>query len=440
MTNPTTNNAPDAPSTPTTIPTDRRDTHTQWLKELTAIPTAAGHEHRVIDWINNWLADRPEIASKADAHGNIELRLANNEETSNPIYFTAHLDHPAFVVEETLSSSEVILAFRGGVMSDYFPDATVRIHPPYDNHHTPDTNTLATITNEHKTENTDDKPWSETDTNDNPQQPKPPFKLYHAILKDPQPIKPGSIATWDLPDQEIVTDDEGKQILYTNACDDLAALAAALCALDELRILNDKNDTRVLLTRAEEIGFIGAIGACRDRFMPKDSRILALENSRAFADSPIHAGPIVRVGDRISVFSPDLTGAVAKVAETISGGPSTPTASQKESDLPTWRWQRKLMAGGACEASVFCAYGYTATCLCLPLGNYHNMANLTEAQAGTHEQDFGHPPRVGREHIGLDDYQGLIDLLIASAQSLPESPAFIDRIERLWDQHANILA
>lgn len=430
------NSSPNAPLH--TVPTDRRDAHTQWLKELTAIPTAAGHEHRVIDWINNWLTDRPDISSKTDAHGNIELRLSNNEETNNPIYFTAHLDHPAFVVEEALSSSEVILAFRGGVMSDYFPDAAIRIHPPYDNHHTNNTYALATITNEHKVDdpdNTDNKPWSETD----PKPDKPPFKLYHAILKDPQPITPGSIATWDLPDQEIITDDQGKQTLYTNACDDLAALAAALSALDELRILNDKNDTRVLLTRAEEIGFIGAIGACRDQFMPKDSRILALENSRAFADSPIHAGPIVRVGDRISVFSPDLTGAVAKVAETIAGGPATPTASQKESDLPKWRWQRKLMAGGACEASVFCAYNYTSTCLCLPLGNYHNMANLSEAQAGTHEQEFGTPPRVGREHIGIDDYQGMVDLLIASAKSLPESPAFIDRIERLWNEKQYIL-
>lgn len=435
-------NTPDLPAKHE-IPQDRSQNHIQWLKELTAIPTAAGHEHRVIDWINNWLSTRPDIASKTDAHGNIELRLSNNEPTNNPIYFTAHLDHPAFVVEETLSSSEVILAFRGGVMADYFPDATIRIHPPYSDATGPDTPTtyaLATITNEHKVDQADNKPWSETDTNDNPNKPKPPFKLYHAILKDPQPITPGSIATWDLPDPEIITDENDNQILYTNACDDLAALAAALCALDELRIINDKSDTRVLLTRAEEIGFIGAIGACRDKFMPEHSRIIALENSRAFPDSPIHAGPIVRVGDRISVFSPDLTGAVAKVAETIAGGPATPTASQKESDLPKWRWQRKLMAGGACEASVFCAYNYTSTCVCLPLGNYHNMANLTDAQAGTHEQIHGTPPRVGREHIGIDDYQGMIDLLVACGSSLPSSPAFIDRIEKLWDTHANILA
>lgn len=407
-----------------TVPTDRRDLHTQWLKELTAIPTAAGHEHRVIAWITNWLNQRPDLTSKSDPHGNIEIRIDNNPKTDNPIYFTAHLDHPAFVVDEILSKAELVLQFRGGVMDDYFPDAKIKIHTPTDAH--PNEFVLATISEEVKPENPDP---------DN----KPAYKRYHAVLEQPRPIDLDSIATWDLPDPEIIEDDEGNQILYTNACDDLAALAAALAALDELRHAHSPNDTRLLLTRAEEVGFIGAIGASRDGFMPKDSRIIALENSRAFPDSPIHAGPIVRVGDRISVFSPDLTGAVAKVAETIAGGPATPTASQKESDLPKWRWQRKLMAGGACEASVFCAYGYTATCVCLPLGNYHNMANLTDAQAGTHEQTHGTPPRVGREHIGIDDYQGMIDLLIACGTSLPQTPSFIQRIEKLWTDKSSIL-
>ncbi|CAN0596878.1 unnamed protein product, partial [Laminaria digitata] len=169
-----------------------------------------------------------------------------------------------------------------------------------------------------------------------------------------------------------------------------------------------RNDVRVLFTLAEEIGFVGAIGASRDGFMPKGSRIIALENSRAFPDSPIHGGPIVRVGDRISVFSPELTGAVAKVAERIAGGPALPKASEKQSEMPAWKWQRKLMAGGACEASVYCAYGYSSTCVCLPLGNYHNMAGLAEAQAGTHEGT----PRVGREYVGIDDFHGMVDLLI----------------------------
>jgi len=397
------------------VPDDRRQRHVEWLLEVTQIPTAAGRERRVIDWIDAWVAAREGVSKHSDAHGNFELRLSGAPETDHPVYFTAHLDHPAFVVEE-VRDAELILSFRGGVMSDYFPDAPIRVH------HSEDGFVEATIVEEH---DPDGKEWSETDTR--------PFKMYRASCADAADVSVGDIGTWELPEAQIV-DDEFGGIIHTNACDDLAAVAAALCAIDELRIAQDngaeKNDVRVLFTLAEEIGFVGAIGASRDGFMPKGSRIIALENSRAFPDSPIHGGPIVRVGDRISVFSPELTGAVAKVAERIAGGPSTPKASEKMSEMPKWKWQRKLMAGGACEASVYCAYGYTSTCVCLPLGNYHNMAGLAEAQAGTHEG----VPRVGREYVGIDDFHGMVDLLIGCGMDLPQNPGFIERVEKLWDE------
>lgn len=402
------------------IPDARRAVHVDWLMRVTQIPTAAGREHRVIDWIDAWVADRDGIEKRVDAHGNIELRLSDAPETGHPVYFTAHLDHPAFVVEE-VRDGELILSFRGGVMSDYFPDAPVRVH------HTDEGFIEATIVEEH---DPDGKEWSETDTR--------PFKMYRASCDHAANARVGDIGTWELPDAQII-DDEFGGIIHTNACDDLAAVAAALCALDEIRIAQaegkQRTDVRVLFTLAEEIGFIGAIGASKDGFMPKGSRIIALENSRAFPDSPIHGGPIVRVGDRISVFSPELTGAVAKVAERIAGGPALPKASQKMTEMPKWKWQRKLMAGGACEASVFCAYGYTATCVCLPLGNYHNMANLSAVQEGS----FEGTPRVGREHVGIDDFHGMVDLLIGCGLDLPQSPGFVERVEKLWDERKFVI-
>lgn len=402
------------------IPDDRRQRHVDWLLGVTRIPTAAGKERRVIDWIDSWLAQREGIAKRVDAHGNIELRLVDAPETDHPVYFTAHLDHPAFVVEEVRDGA-LILSFRGGVMSDYFPDAPIRVH------HSDDSFIEATIVEEH---DPDGKEWSETETR--------PFKMYRADCSQASQASVGDIGTWALPEAQII-DDEFGGIIHTNACDDLAAVAAALCALDEIRLAQadgaEKTDVRVLFTLAEEIGFVGAIGASRDGFMPKGSRIIALENSRAFPDSPIHGGPIVRVGDRISVFSPELTGAVAKVAERIAGGPATPKASQKQSEMPKWKWQRKLMAGGACEASVFCAFGYCATCVCLPLGNYHNMANLGAVQDGS----FEGVPRVGREHVGIDDFHGMVDLLIGCGMDLPQSPGFVERVEKLWDERKFVL-
>src|SRR6201999_2683485 len=96
----------------------------------------------------------------------------------------------------------------------------------------------------------------------------------------------------------------------------------------------------LLFTRAEEIGFVGALAAVKERTMPVGSRAIALENSRSFDDSPIGGGPVGRVGDRLSIFSPSLTGAIAARAEQVAAS------------LP-WKWQRKLMAGGALEGEVF---------------------------------------------------------------------------------------
>jgi putative aminopeptidase FrvX len=412
-------------STTHTVSDLARSNHQSWLMQVSQIPTAAGKEDRVVAWIDAWLNDRPYLSKHSDPHGNFEIRIVASDETDHPIYFTAHLDHPAFVVEQIEDEQKLILSFRGGVMSDYFPEAMIRVHRSDDQ--TPQNYAVAKIIEE---VGADGQPWSETDAK--------AFKHYLAICESGHGAEAGDIATWDLPEAEIV-DDEFGGIIHTNACDDLAAVAAAMSAIDELALLKESGteigDVRVLFTRAEEVGFIGAIGASRDGFMPKGSRIIALENSRAFTDSPIHGGPIVRVGDRISIFSPELTGAVAKVAERIAGGPSAPTASQKMSDLPKWKWQRKLMAGGACEASVYCAYGYCSTCVCLPLGNYHNMAKLSEAQAGTHEG----APRVGREYVGLDDYTGMIDLLIGCGIDLPSSPGFIERVEKLWEKTRFVL-
>jgi endoglucanase len=163
--------------------------------------------------------------------------------------------------------------------------------------------------------------------------------------------------------------------------------------------------------------------------------VIALENSRSFAESPIHGGVIVRVGDRVSVFSPTLVDAVAQRAQEIAGAASTVTATQKLTELPSWKWQRKLMAGGACEASVFCAYGYEAMCVCLPLGNYHNMTRLDEAQAGTLSRY-----EVGHEFIGLDDYHAMIDLLLACALGLPERSSFVGRLDDLWGKLSGVLS
>lgn len=390
------------------ISSDIRTEHQRWLIELTQIPTVAGRETAVIAWIERWLRERDNLELSRDRSGNLHIQVKGAQADDRaPLFFTAHMDHPAFVVDRIIGGATVQVAFRGGVMDDYFIGARIAVHTR--------SGEVVTAT---LTERIESGPAS--------------FKAFLADLdsESADSVAVNDVAVWLLPPSRI-----SDGLLHAPACDDLAALAAALAAIDVLRQEPLTQDVRLLLTRAEEIGFVGAIGACHNQTMPRGSRVIALENSRAFDESPIGGGPIVRVGDRLSIFSPTLTGAVAKRAEEIAGGPAQPRATDKASEQPSWKWQRKLMAGGACEATVFCAWGYEATCVCLPLGNYHNMADLSAMQAGT----FKGKPQIAPEFIATSDYDGLVDLLIACGQKLDESPAVMPRIERLWNEMQFVL-
>jgi endoglucanase len=383
------------------LPNDQ--TRLDTLLALTGTPTATGKEDRVVAFIESWTKDRaPRFALDRDAHGNLLLRPASLDTATTPsVLLTAHLDHPAFVVErltgDGLAQGQLELSFRGGVRQEYFdnrPSLTI---------HTTRGPVVARIISAAAA--------SETTGH----------RACIVSCDHPDAVRVGDVGVWTLPDAWI----DGENIVNAPACDDLAALAAALCALDEAP---PDAPFGVLMTRAEETGFVGAIGACRDGFIPTNAKLLALENSRSFAhDSPIGAGPIVRVGDRMSTFSPTLTAAVAKVCESL-------TKEHAERERP-FRWQRKLMPGGACEATCYCAYGYDATCVCLPLGNYHNMGDLDLVEKGEANKAM-----IAPERIATDDYLNLVDMLVACATGLEASEPIRDRLEKMFEQRRGVLS
>ncbi|MDX2132192.1 MAG: M20/M25/M40 family metallo-hydrolase [Planctomycetota bacterium] len=386
-----------------TTPEDRA-LHRRWLHDLTPIPTAAGREFRVIAWIEEWAATRPEVRLERDGAGNLTLRLAHAPtDAGPPLYFTAHMDHPGFVVERIVAPGVVQMSFRGGVMDAYFRGARVEVYDTADRRH-------AGVVS-------------------GPADAPGPFKQWLCEVEGRWDLKVGDVGIWALPAPE-----ERDGLFHALACDDLAALAGALGAFDVLRREGPVRDVRLLLTRAEEIGFVGAIAACRLGTIPAGSTVIALENSRSFAESPIGGGPIVRVGDRLSIFTPRLTDAVARRAEEIAQGTLTRSNVVSSADR-TWRWQRKLMAGGACEASVFCDAGFDATCVCLPLGNYHNMGDLAAVEARTNDR----PPTIEREFIATADFEGMVDLLIECGRGLPTEGSHAARFARLYDERRFVL-
>jgi len=65
-------------------------------------------------------------------------------------------------------------------------------------------------------------------------------------------------------------------------------------------------------------------------------------------------------------------------------------------------YQRALMPGGTCEATVYDAYGFTAASVCVALGNYHNMDAARK--------------RIGPEYIDLADWRGMVKLFVRLAR------------------------
>lgn len=154
---------------------------------------------------------------------------------------------------------------------------------------------------------------------------------------------------------------QGKR-LYTNAADDLAGVFAILDTA--ARLWRDKKSNRSsfvgLLTRAEEVGFVGAVGHFNLGWLDMRKRsvlCISLEASRTLPGAEIGKGPIVRLGDRRTVFQADGLKLLKDVAERV---------------LPK-KHQVRIMDGGSCEATAATVFGLPAIGISLPLGNYHNQ-------------------------------------------------------------------
>ena len=364
--------------------------HENWLIELTAIPTAAGQEWRVASWIERWSNRQKGIEIKKDTFGNLLLTQTRNS-SKKPIYITAHLDHPAFVVRKQIDDQRIEMEFRGGVNDAYFVGAKVEVFDNEDNAFVGTVQSLDTTA----------KPFKRVVVKLN--------KNVAGILLE------NDIARWKF-DPPVINNG----LLHAPACDDLAGVAAAICALDNIKKLPALGNVGVLLTRAEEIGFVGAIAAAKNRSVPKSSRLLCLETSRSFPESPIGGGPILRVGDKTSVFGPDITNAASEIMN-----------AQKN-----FKWQRKLMPGGTCESTAFCEYGYLSTCLCLALGNYHNMKDIDSVL------QKNKPARVAPEVISVSDFHGLVDMLMIICSNLdkPNSTTLRRGLETRLKRYGKLLS
>lgn len=344
---------------------------------LLAQPAAPFHEDLPARFCLDFAAERG-LAADRDAAGNVVVRYESpGADVTRPLVLVAHLDHPGFVVDE-VADDRVAMTFHGGLGAEHaLPGSPVHFFRPGQ---VDPIGTGALVA-------ADEVAGRLTGAT--------------AEVLDGT-AEPGGFAMWGFPAWSI---EDGR--ITARVCDDLLGAAAILACLDEVaRRAPEGVAVWGLLTRAEEVGFLGALEAIRLGTVPAAASVLSLECSKALPDAPQGGGVIVRVGDRMSIFAPALTESLRVAAEAVG------------KDDPSFKYQRKLMDGGACEATAFLASGYRASGLAVPLGNYHNAG----------DDEVGVRP----ETVLVDDWLAEVKLLTELAcrpslldEETPEPPQWL---------------
>jgi putative aminopeptidase FrvX len=356
------------------------DNHLKTLRTVVDLPTAPFVEGHVAAFIRRFVARRPGLRLRSDQFGNLLVKYTPRRKAKcrligRPILFAAHMDHPGFIAERMIDETRLYAAWRGGVQSRYFPGAKIKFYSAgrwipaeIEKVILPKTSkALKRATAKARSASADNPPKA-------------------VIARVKKPVAIGSPGMWAISDAVF----RGHR-LYCRASDDLSGVAAILCALDDIVRQGLRCPCFAFFTRAEEVGFGGALAAVDSRTIPRSVTVVAVENSKAIPGVTLGDGPVLRVGDKASVFTPAATSYCQVVAEKLA---------QQEK---RFRFQRKLMDGGTCESTAYCHHGYGATGICLPLVNYHNMD--VEAR------------KIAPEAIDVRDFQNLVRWFVALAES-----------------------
>ena len=320
----------------------------QQLIAIAGCPTAACHERHVRKCLLERLKDLPHVATRLDEFGNLHASYEHDPAGAREAFrVVAHMDHPAFVVVRGAGAEE--LHFAGGVDEKYFASKPIVFH------------------NERTI-----KPLGRAKV----ESISFSGEAKRVAIDRPIPAE-ATFATWDLPKARCT-----KRLFVSPACDDLAEVSLVLALLRRLALGGATARLHALFTRAEEIGFAGSFAALKTKTPLPSMPTLSLETSNARGFAKVDAGPIVRVGDRLSIFDTRITHWIETGFRDLFA--TRPGASH----------QRLLMGGGTCEASVFHRAGLPTGALCVALNNYHNMGPGTAIRS---------------ESISLRDIQGLYD-------------------------------
>jgi len=362
------------------------------LEALCSVPTAPFAEQHVVRYVERFVKQRRSITLSRDRFGNLLVELKGRSKGPRWV-FTAHMDHPGFVADNHLfersTRPDFPLAanFRGRVLPEYFRGEKVRFFND-------DGTEVVGVVDGFRLGKDRKVPES-------------------VALRVKGQVQQGAPGMWDVGPSRV----KGKKF-YSRVCDDLAGAAAALTMLDQLAKTSPKAPVAVLLTRAEEEGFIGAIAASiKPELLRKTDRIIAIETSAEQPYAPQGNGAIVRIGDKTSVFNSALSYFITQQAEALA---------KKDK---SFKYQRALMPGGTCEATVYDVYGFTAGSICVALGNYHSMDRERK--------------KIAPEYIDLADWNNMVKLFVQVAKAghefEPGHAALKERVEKRFEKLKHLL-
>lgn len=391
---------------------DERSRALTFVRDLLTSPTAPYFEDGPSRVVRAFVAERAGLELRVDAHANLIVtwpgaapasgaRDASSARTRSArgssrragagrpspsrgtvaptLAFSAHLDHPGF---HALGVRKGVhrAAFHGGVPARFMPGSRVRFHDPRDG------SACATAVVATAAVQGDDGIVAE--------------------LADVRGrIGRGSFGVFDLPDGVV----RGTR-LHARVCDDLMGAASILCTLDHVWRTSTESPLIGVFTRAEETGFVGCLGLLESKSLPRDTWVVGLECSPKRSTALVGHGPVLRVGDRQSVFDPEITLELDEAMTRVAAR------------VPEFRRQRALMDGGSCESTAYNHYGVRAGAMCLALGNYHNC---------------GPAQTIAPEYVDWNDFEGLVATMIECTRGFGAGAAsgkMRTRLQRIWQR------
>jgi endoglucanase len=342
-------------------------------KRLMSCPAVPFHEAGVRTVVEVICAENG-LDCRRDRFGNVIARFGSAT-AGRPLVLAAHMDHPGFEIVRPLGPGRWRARFNGGVPDSYFrPGIPVRLLP----------GATSARLGKRLGKGREFEFYAARGTRSRRREEAEAcgieIPLVTSAATGPR------FAVWELKGFAVRN---GR--IYGRSCDDLVGVAAILATMIELKRADARVHVIGVISRAEEIGFQGALTVAEAKLLPKNSLVVSLETSKELPPTKMGRGIILRVGDRTSIFDSTAMRFLGEVAAALQ-------AKDRQ-----FQFQRALMFGGTCEATAFQEFGYQTAAVCVALGNYHNC----------------HPEgRIAAEYVSLSDACGMVDLLVEAARQM----------------------